>query len=256
MVDPKDPRLLQQEIDRLRRQVDLISQDADAVVVGRVVSKALATIRQQSFAALLVILALVGYVGISVPNAINWVKATAKTEAGLAAKAAAEMYVKEPETKGLLERTIETRVTEVITPQVTSIAVQEASEVLHDVTLLREQLAAQLKNNQFAPPAQSVAFAMYGRQDSTGKWIVGPYFQPLDGNAKAIPQPKEQVKAIGSVFVHTDYPHHTADRGWGNASLSSPGVIHPNDELEVLQAKEVHDGVVWINFKFLKRAAF
>jgi hypothetical protein len=255
MVDPKDPRLLQQEIDRLRHQVDLLSQDADAVAVGRVVSKALAIIRQQSFAVLFALLTLVGYVGFSIPNAINWVKATANKEAEVAAKAAADKYVTKPETRNLLERTIETRVTEIITPQVTSIAVQEASEVLHDVTLLRGQLAAQLKNSQLAPPERSVAFAIYGRQGSSEKWIVGPYFQPLKGGTKVLPQPGEQVRAIGSVFVHTNYPSYTGDH-WVNAPLSSPGVIHPNDELEVLRAKDVHDGFVWINFKFLKRAPF
>lgn len=259
MAEPEErDRLLQkisQDIAGLRAQVDQLSKEAEDVVVGRVVGKATGTIRQMSYAVLFLIIGLAAWAGFSVPNGINWAKSTVKSEAERAAKSAAETYVKEPETKTLLQSTIQARVRELVTSDASSIAVQQAAEVLRELTLLRRQLSHKFNDPGLGPaPPSEEAFAFYGKRDATGKWTVGPYFQPLKGDPKAFPKKGDQVLALGNVFAHINYVQLIPGRGWTNTALSSLQLVRLDDEILVLEGKEVHDGNIWIKFKILKRA--
>ena len=71
-----------------------------------------------------------------------------------------------------------------------------------------------------------------------------------EGNNESLPQKGYILTATGSVHLRKDHIRYMKDEGWVNAE--SIGIIHPDDEVKVLDTKKVADGFHWVKVKRIK----
>lgn len=237
----------------IRQKLELLSTPLEDVLANRVVDKARTQIKVWIGVWTAVAVALLGWSGYTIKQAVDHVTSSAQS---IVEERATKQVTKDLEDN--LQATLARQIQDILataqssTDRATRDFLAQLADSNKRLEVLAAAVAQRLNDKQIEetvrhqPIASSEpAFAFYGRLLS-GKWVEGPYFRPTAGDSKVLPRTGDDMVATGYVYARKGYVTYVPSQGWINQPAI--GVIRPNDRLHVLEAKIIHDGFAWIEF--------
>ncbi len=246
MID-SEVRAIADAVKRLQQKLDLLSAPLEQILTNRVAENAKMQITRWISAYFLIAVAALGYVGYNVHTFLDTVSEQVKLRAT-------------EKIQDVVVATVTPQVRILVSSQADTLVAEAAAQADDALMRFEQRLTAALKDKdpevaralgkRGSAASFPSAFAYYRHQLPDGTWVER-YFRSLrPGEKGAFPQPGEEVVALGYVNARKDFIRCSPTQGCVNAPIEPMvGVIRPDDRLEVIESRTVHEGFVWIKFK-------